>query len=316
MSKPQIFDFHAHFVPPALCRNAPASAIVSIDDPEGRPIFHWTAGPPTRPMHPGLADLEGFKRWTAKAGLDGAVTSVWPDLMGHNLSPKASAEWTDKVNLDLSDFCGENPWLGVVALQDPKRAARQLEDVMEAGALGVQIPTSIADIDLADKVLDPFWEAASRVSAFIFPHPVRSDTALRLNDPMLINTLARPVQTLTAGALMALAGIPQRFPGARIMLAHGGGSLPYLAGRLRNHHRLHGGEFDPGESINLFWYDTVVSDARILRLLVEMVGTDRILPGSDYPYPLGDQDPVSSIRTALTPDQAEAIFNNSQRLIR
>jgi aminocarboxymuconate-semialdehyde decarboxylase len=215
--------------------------------------------------------------------------------------------------------------LGAVPLQDPELAAGELERLMAAGELGgVEVAANVAGDYLGDDRFEPFWSAAERTGALVFVHPTtRGFEVPALADYYLWNTVGNPFETTIAAAHMVMSGLLERRPRLRVVLAHGGGALPALRGRLRHAHSFQPqagarlGE-SPEESIRRVCFDTVTHDPELLRALIEFAGPERVLLGSDHPFDMGDPAAVATVRgLGLAPEAETAILTgNAERLTR
>jgi aminocarboxymuconate-semialdehyde decarboxylase len=204
--------------------------------------------------------------------------------------------------------------LGAVPLQDPELAADELEGVMRELS-GVEVAASVRGVFLGDDRFEPFWAAAEKTGALVFVHPTTRGFDLpAFQDYYLWNTVANPLETATAAAHMVMAGVMERHPGLRVLLAHGGGALMALRGRLRYAH-----EFQPQararlmespeDSIRRFYFDTLTHDDALLRALIDYVGPEHVLLGSDYPFDMGDARQVDTVRRlGLAPDVEEGVL--------
>jgi aminocarboxymuconate-semialdehyde decarboxylase len=214
--------------------------------------------------------------------------------------------------------------LGAVPLQSPELAATELRDLMAAGLLaGVELAASVAGRFLGDDVFEPFWAAAEETGALVFIHPTtRGFDAPVFGEHYLWNAVGNPLETTVSAAHLVMTGTMERHPDLRVLLAHGGGAILALRGRLRHAHsfqpqarsRL---RESPDASLRRFLYDTVVHDPGLLRALVETVGADRVLCGSDHPFDMGDLRPADSVRAVgLGPQEEAAILGgNAARLL-
>jgi aminocarboxymuconate-semialdehyde decarboxylase len=210
-----------------------------------------------------------------------------------------------------------------VPLQAPELAAAELPSLMASGFAGVEIAASVNGVPLGDDRLAPFWTAAEASGALVFIHPTtRGSTGPGFDDHYLWNLVGNPMETTVAAAHLVLSGVLERHPDLRILLAHGGGAVLALRGRLQ-----HGwanlaaagtrlGEA-PAESLRRLYYDTVVFDPNVLRELVAFAGADRVLLGSDYPFDMADARPADTVAAAgLDPAAEEAILGgNAARLL-
>jgi hypothetical protein len=137
----------------------------------------------------------------------------------------------------------------------------------------------------------------------------------------LRNLIGNPTETAIAGARLLFSGVLERFPGLRIILSHGGGSLPHISGRLRHGFAVRPEARerarDPLAQLGRLFYDTIVFDPLILRHLVAVVGASQVVLGTDYPFDMGEEAPVAFVRQAgLAAPDCDAILNAADRIIR
>jgi aminocarboxymuconate-semialdehyde decarboxylase len=208
-------------------------------------------------------------------------------------------------------------------MQDPERAAEELERVMALpGMLGVETSASVQGAYLGDDRFLPFWEAAERLGALVFVHPTTKGFGLPVfEDYYMWNTVANPMETAVTAAHMVMAGVMERHPELRVLLAHGGGALLALRGRLR-----HAASFQPqarsrlqgafDDSLRRFYYDTVTFDGDLLRSLVDYVGHEHVLLGTDRPFDMGTARSVQEVRALQLPEAQERALlgGNAERL--
>jgi aminocarboxymuconate-semialdehyde decarboxylase len=209
-------------------------------------------------------------------------------------------------------------------MQDPALAAAELERATALpGMRGVQLAASVGGAYLGDERFEPFWEAAERLGAVVLVHPTTRGFHLPvLEEHYLWNTVGNPLETAVTAAHMTMTGLLERRPALRIVLAHGGGAFLALRGRLRHSHTFQPEarsklEASPLDSIRRFHYDTVMHDVGLLRDLVDVVGADHVLLGSDYPFDMGTTRPVEEVRElGLAPvDEALVLGGNASRLL-
>ena len=187
----------------------------------------------------------------------------------------------------------------------------------------MEITASVGGDYLGDPRFEPFWAAAEATGALVFVHPTTRGFA----DPVferhyLWNLVGNPMETTIAAADLIMGGTLERHPGLRILLAHAGGAIVALRGRLRHGHRAVAAagvslDVSPDELVGRFLFDTITHDPALLRALVDLVGADRVLLGSDYPFDMADADPVGTVRAAgLSPAEEEAVLGgNAARLL-
>jgi aminocarboxymuconate-semialdehyde decarboxylase len=164
----------------------------------------------------------------------------------------------------------------------------------------------------------PFWEAAEETGALVFVHPSTRGFE-GPGDHYLWNTVGNPLETTLTAAHLVTAGVLERHPELRILLAHGGGAVLALRGRLRHaqEHIAAAGTVDVETSLRRFYYDTITHDPALLRALVDYVGADHVLAGSDHPFDMADPDPAGTVRAAGLDAAAEAAIlgGNAERLL-
>ncbi|HEY2530448.1 MAG TPA: amidohydrolase family protein [Xanthobacteraceae bacterium] len=192
--------------------------------------------------------------------------------------------------------------LGSVPLQAPQLAADELKRGMsKLGLRGAMIGTHVNGRNLDDPALETFWSTADELGAFIFVHPHAGAAGERLNEYYLKNLVGLPFETTIAGACLVFGGVLERHPRLKICLSHGGGFVPYQAGRfqqgweVRGEPRVHIKE-PPSKSLGCLYYDTILHSKPTLEFLIGSVGADHVLLGSDYPFDMGNLDCVARVK--------------------
>lgn len=293
---------------------------------EGRDQIVELGGREIRSMTSEAVDVETILALHARAGIDRVVLSPWVPLLYPDAEPAVCLERCRIQNAALAALAHANPeriaGLGAVPLSDPELAAAELPAAIEAGLAGVMITASVGGAYVGDEPFEPFWAAAAETGALVFIHPTtRSFDAPVFARHYLWNSVGNPLETTIAAAQLAMAGVLERHPRLRILLAHGGGAILALRGRLRHAHsfqpdaRSELGE-SPLDSIRRFYFDTVTHDPELLRALVDWAGAGRVLLGSDYPFDMADPDPVASVRSLglASEDEAAILGVNAERL--
>jgi len=208
-------------------------------------------------------------------------------------------------------------------LQEPELAARQIIELVTGyGLAGAEIPASVGGRYLGDDFFLPFWAAAEHAGALVFIHPTtRGFGVAALEGYYLWNSVGNPMETAIAAAHMAMAGVLERHPRLRVVLAHGGGALPVVRGRLRRafavrpeaRARLTAG---PDAALRRFYYDTVTHDQDLLADLVRYAGPGHVLLGSDRPFDMGTDDPVGEVRAlGLGPAEESVLGGTAAALL-
>ena len=243
-----------------------------------------------------------------RSGVDVVVLAPWVNLCGVEV---------ERQNEALAAMVGDRvAALGTVDPQSPE----QLVELMRDGRLsGVELPAAPGGDYLGHERFRDFWAAAEETSALVFIHPSTRGIGLSvLDEHYMWNTVGNPVETAVTAAHMVGAGVMDDFPNLRVLLAHGGGVLPALRGRLAHEQTIHAPGRDVLGAIGRFYVDTVVHDPHVLRGLVDFFGVERILLGSDYPFDMGVEQPAEIVRALELPAEQEAAIlgGNALRLLR
>jgi len=312
-----IIDCHAHLVPPDLLtavRNDAARFpnVQQIDHGESL-AFAFAGGKPTRPVSKPLSDIPARLAWMSKQGIDCQVVGGWVDMFGYELPGSEAEAWTRLANDCLLAATKLGPHfvpLATVPLGDGARAASVLKAAMAAGFPGAMIGTLPRGIGstLDHTDLDPFWQAADETGAIIHIHPSFDAGDVRVNDFGLANGLGRITDAAVAVARLICAGHVTKYKNTKIFAPMGAAALPFVLGRLTRNAQITPGLGDPGEGLAHIYTDTILHDTRVLRFVVEMMGTDRLMMGSDMPFPIGDTEPMKIVVEAgLSKTQTDSI---------
>ena len=312
-----IIDAHGHLIPPDLLTtirkdSGRLPSLRLIEDPAGLALAFGNAKP-SRPIMKGLSDIAGRLAWMEQQGIDRQAVGGWPDWFGNDLPPDEGETWCKLINEALLATARAEPRLialAAVPMQDGARAAATLKAAMASGFPGAMIstlPRGIGSV-LDAPELDPFWKAADETGAVIHIHPAFDAGDSRVNDYGLANGVGRVSDAMVAMSRLAMSGHITRYKQAKFFAPIGAAGLPFVIGRLKRNHSITPGTADPAEALGLIYTDTIVHDPRVLRFVVEMMGADRIMLGSDMPFPIGDHAPQQIVADAgLQPDQAASI---------
>jgi aminocarboxymuconate-semialdehyde decarboxylase len=321
-----IIDCHAHIVPPSLIEAIRSQAgrfpSVRIIEEGGSLGFAFSGGKPTRPVAKPLSDLAARLGWMDEQRIDRQVVGGWLDMFGNDLPASEGTAWSRLINEHLAQLARAEPRfipLACVPLQDGARAAEVLREAHAEGFKGAMIGTQPKGKGgvLDDPTLTPFWEAADGLGSVIFIHPVFESGDDRVHDYGMANAVGRITDTLIALSRLIYAGHVTRYKGAKIVAGIGGAALPYVIGRLRRNYLLDQEKLsDPDAALAQLYYDTIVQDRRTLRYLADIVGTERIMMGSDMPFPIGDLAPLKIVAETGFSDAESAAINGglAQRL--
>jgi aminocarboxymuconate-semialdehyde decarboxylase len=301
-----VVDTHVHIIVPEITREhgpEPWRPRVIRDGDRQRIEI---GGVEVRSVRHEFVNPDGVLAETAAAGSDRVVLCPFVGLLRYDADPRDALESGGIQNAALGRLVRAHPGrlaaLGTVPLQEPALAARELEAAVQLGLAGVEIAASVRGVYLGDDRFRPFWEAASALGAVVFIHPTtRGFEIPAFARYHLSNAVGNPFETTITAADLVMSGVLETFPSLRIVLAHGGGAVLALRGRLRHAYeevdaaraRL---RMPPDESLRRFYYDTIVHDATLLRQLVAYAGADHVVLGSDYPFDMGVERPADQVR--------------------
>jgi aminocarboxymuconate-semialdehyde decarboxylase len=298
-----VVDAHAHVIVPGL------GAEVRWDD-RGQVVE--LDGKAIRAAVREFVDLGRILEEQDRAGVDMVVLCPWVNLLGRE---------TARQNEGLAALVG--PRVAALGTVDPDRPEELVELMRDGRLSGVEVAASIDGDYLGDDRFGDFWAAADETGALVFVHPTTRGFAIEaLNDYYLWNTTGNPLETTITAAHVVMAGVLERHRSLRILLAHAGGAILALRGRLRHSHtfqpdaRSRLGE-SPVDSIRRFYLDTVTHDQTLLRAAIDFAGADHVLLGSDYPFDMGLERPAGPVRKlGLDPaDEARVLGGNALRLL-
>jgi aminocarboxymuconate-semialdehyde decarboxylase len=266
-----------------------------------------------------LADMDA-------TGVDRQVLSTVPVLFSYWAEPARTREMSRYLNAHLAEVAGAHPdrfsALGTVPLNDLAMAVEELERCMAMGMVGVEIGTNVAGVDLDDPRFLPFFRRAAELGAIVLVHPWQVVGAGRMAQYYLLYTVAMPSETAFAVAALLFGGVLEQVPDLTVVFAHGGGSAPYIIGRMEQGWRVWEPARErlsvpPSELLARCHFDSLTWDAASLELLVRRVGAERVLLGSDYPFIMGEERPGALVESsALGAAERDAILGgNAERLL-
>jgi aminocarboxymuconate-semialdehyde decarboxylase len=242
--------------------------------------------------------------------------------------PDTGARISRIINDELAESTARYPDrfapLGTVPLQDTDAAIAELRYCVDVlGMRGLEIGTHVNGEEIAAPRFEPFWAEVEALGAIIVVHTDGYTHKDRLVDHNFLNIIGHAFEATLATAHLIFAGVMERHPALKILVVHGGGYLPAYAGRIDHAWRARedvreGLPLPPGDYLRRFFFDTMVFDPEQLRYLIERYGADHVLLGTDYPYDMGDDDPLELVGRVpgLTQDQIDLISGgNAARLL-
>jgi aminocarboxymuconate-semialdehyde decarboxylase len=307
-----IVDVHTHFLPDDMVS---AGSLTRVDEPYAVRMVDGAGAE----MFSGETTATGFEvgqlvdpgrrlRDMDAMGVDRQVLSPPPPFgFFHTLPAERALALCRLLNERFAATVARHPdrflGLATVPLQEPDLAAEELvRAVRDLGLHGVEIASRVGDGNLDDPGLRPFFAAAQRLGCPVFIHSTRGLGANRLRSYHLGNLIGNPTEDAIAAASLIFGGVLDDFPGLRVYIAHGGGSCPYVVGRwdrgwrVRAEARHLAGP--PSGYLHRLGFDSLTHGAEQLRYLLAAAGSGQVLLGSDYPYDMGEPDPVGALTRA------------------
>jgi aminocarboxymuconate-semialdehyde decarboxylase len=240
-----------------------------------------------------------------KRGIERSVVSLAPSLFYYWIpAPDAVAfarMANDSLGKAVAESGGRLMGLASLPMNDPGAAAAELRrTVEELGMVGAQIGTTMEDEYIDHARFLPVWEAANELKAALVLHPYYVGTKVGYEDYYLTNIFVNPMDTAIAASRIIFSGLLDRFADLRLMLVHAGGFLPYQMGRLDHGWSVRDEpkqniQRRPSEYIDRFYMDTITHNDSALRWLIQLVGSDRVVLGTDLPFDMADEDPVGRL---------------------
>jgi aminocarboxymuconate-semialdehyde decarboxylase len=290
-------DIHAHLAPqldPVVLEQLPGVT----PGPSGRLVLDGReAGPPK------LYDVPALMSYLAETGLDQVVVSLPPPFYRQHLSVEESREWVRAVNDGMLARIEGHEGISAFAylpLEHPDLAMAEYERVRSDNRfVGVTAAAGGASVTASDPALEPLWKALDEDDAVLLLHPGSAPDP-RLGDFYLANLLGNPSETAVSVAHLVFGGVLTRFPHLRIVLVHCGGTLAAVVGRWQrgvDTNRPGIGELPepPREAVRRLYVDCLAHDPAVVDLAISTFGEDRLLLGSDWPFPMGIDRPVRMI---------------------
>jgi aminocarboxymuconate-semialdehyde decarboxylase len=255
-----------------------------------------------------LAELEA-------KGLQAAVVSVTPPLFYTELAYEPLLALCEQANRGLALFQERHPdrfrWFAHIPLGYPERAAEVLADAVAAGAVGVEIPSCVQGRRLDEAEFEPFWDALDELGVPALMHPFDNAPHQGLNGWHMQNVIGNQLETTVATERLICSGTLDRHPGARIILAHAGGYVPYQLGRLRHarttRRELADAPLDPWRYFGQLVIDTIAHDRAALAYAVNRVGAENVVIGTDLPFDMATPEPWTELVDAVGDDVARVI---------
>ena len=269
--------------------------------------------------------FEEFRRVEAKLdsmdrkGIDISVISPAPPMFYYWADADLALEVAGLVNDGVADMVGARPerlrGMATVPMQHPDAAVAELERVVRNfGFKAVEIGTSIEGAQLAEERFRPLLRRASELNVFVFAHPYYVGAKAGLENYYLTNLIGNPLDTTVMLANLMFSGRLDELPDLKIVLAHGGGFIPYQIGRLVHGHSVRSeangiSKSSPKDLLKRIYFDSLVFEPQALRYLIDLVGADHVCIGTDAPFDMADDNPKATIDAVpgITPLERQCV---------
>jgi len=297
-------DIHCHFTsqraddlalplrPPSA---EPTLAVVTQEQRERHRRYIESLDARIRGIDRRLVEMDG-------QGVDVQVVSPGPMQYFYWTEPEMGRTLSRMVNDDIAELCARRPDrlvpMGTVPLQDAKMAVAELERCVNAlGMRGIEISTNVNGGEISDPRLAPFWAKAEELGVVVFIHPLGFTDGRRLARHNFNNAIGNPLESTIAVGYLIYDGVLDRHPGLKICVAHGGGYVAHYIGRMDHSWSARTEDRGaiakkPSEYMKRLYFDTVQYDPIEIENLARHWGADRVLMGTDWPYAMGEGDPV------------------------
>lgn len=267
-----------------------------------------------------LADMDAMGIDVQLVALTPFHYFYWADA---DLAPKVAALQNEEISRHTSHDPTRLIGVGTLPMAHPSSAVAEIRRIVDLGFPAIEIGADINGADLDDPTLEPVWEALEDSGLVTIIHPAGFTEARRLTDYYLVNVIGMPLSTTLAVTRLILAGVFERHAGLQMVLVHGGGYLPFYWART-DHAFRHRPEMRehidrlPSEYLNAIYYDLTVFDPLLVDTLADRFGADHLLIGTDYPFDMGETDPLALLaRTGLDlSDRRLVAGQNARRIFR
>ncbi|PKY43991.1 amidohydrolase 2 [Rhizophagus irregularis] len=320
-------DMHTHILPkqwPDLKKKFGYGEWIQLDHFEPGKARMVLNGKNFREIKCNCWSVEDRKRECDKTGVDIQVLSTVPVMFSYSAKPQHTLELARCLNDHIAQVCKDDPkrFVGLCTLpmQSPELAVQELRRcINELGFVGAQIGSHINDWNLDAPELDQFWKACEQLDAAIFVHPWDMENKGRMEKYWFPWLVGMPCETTISICSLIMGGVFERYPKLKVSFAHGGGSFLGTLGRIAHGFNVRPDicalkiKKNPMEYLDRIYVDSLVHDEDTLHLLIKKLGINKVMLGSDYPFPLGEHHPGKLIEECdwLTNEDKEKVLSGN-----
>ena len=315
MSKPLTIDIHTHILPetwPDLRERYGYGGFIRLEHHKPCCARMMMDNRFFREVEENAWDAKARMKDCDHQHVDVQVLSTVPVMFSYWAKPEDTLDLAKILNDHIAGIVNDFPkrfiGLGTLPMQDPRLAIHELERCLDIGLAGVQIGSHINDWNLDAPEVFEVLQAAETLGAAVFVHPwdmMGKDQMPKYWLPWLVGM---PAETSLAITSIIFAGVLERLPNLKLAFAHGGGSFPATIGRIEHGFNVRpdlcavDNNVNPKNYLGKFYLDSLVHDDTMLKYIVDLIGEEKVLLGSDYPFPLGESEPGKLIKSAKFPD--------------
>ncbi|WP_198351323.1 amidohydrolase family protein [Flavisphingomonas formosensis] len=322
-----VIDVHCHIATPAvekLVAGHPArdAEMTTTHVLQGGPSTEYNRTVMLPACVRRMTDLPGRIADMDAMGVDVQILSPSPGQYYYwaepDLADRIVALQNEHIARTVTDHPDRFRGLAAVSLQHPDLAVRQLTHaVRNLGLRGVEISSTDGTRELGDPSFEPFWAKAEELGAVVFIHPLGSSLGARLDRHYLANVIGQPIETTIALSHLIFGGVLDRYTGLKIVAAHGGGYLPTYPDRSDHAWGARPDSHSMAEPLTSYlkriWFDNLVYTPQAIRALIDRVGVERLVVGTDFPFDMGAYDVQAVVErvAGLSSAEREAILGGN-----